>query len=163
MEVRYPTEGHHRTANQPIRIRQKSLNNKNAFQWDGYCPLVDRMPACTVGVYWRSTCQGVNLPRACTYLGEYLPKGVYLPGGVPGQVLPPVDRQTHVKTSTSQTLFAGGNNRKRLTDFNKNACACGKYHWLATPVPWLGVRQLSSAGSSVAISLTLMLGINWPQ
>ena len=96
-------------------------------------------------------------------LEEYLPGdepawGVYLPGGVPaqggvpswgglpGQVLPPVDRQTHVKTSTSQTLFAGGNNRKRLTDFNKNACACGKYHWLATPVPWLGVRQLSSEG-----------------
>ena len=96
---------------------------------------------------WGSTC-----PRGCTFLG-----------GLPGQVLPPVDRQTHVKTSTLQTSFSSGNNRKRLTDFNKNACACGKYHWLATPVPWLGVRQLSSEGSSVAIALTLMLGINWPQ
>ena len=35
--------------------------NKNAFQWDEYRPLVDRIPACTV-------------------VG-----GVYLPGGVPAQ------------------------------------------------------------------------------
>ena len=24
-----------------------SKNNKNAFQWDAYRPLVDRIPACT--------------------------------------------------------------------------------------------------------------------
>ena len=29
-------------------------------------------------------------------------------GGVPAQVLPPVDRQTRVKTKPSQTSFAGG-------------------------------------------------------
>ena len=41
--------------------------NKNAFQWDAYRPLVDRIPVCTV-------VGGVYLPR-----GVYLPKG----GGVP--------------------------------------------------------------------------------
>ena len=38
------------------------ISNKNAFQWDAYRPLVDRIPACTVqgGVYpsmhWAGGC-----------------------------------------------------------------------------------------------------------
>ena len=45
------------------------MHHKNAFQWDAYCPLVDRIPACIVqgGVY-----PGRCLPMGC------LPKG----GGV---------------------------------------------------------------------------------
>ena len=43
-----------------VTVRKR---NKNAFQWDAYRPLVDRIPACTVqrGVW----------PRVC------LPRGVY--------------------------------------------------------------------------------------
>ena len=43
----------------------------------------------------------------------YLVQGVYLVlGGVPGQVLPPVDRMTHAYENITlpQTSFAGGNN-----------------------------------------------------
>ena len=75
--------------------------HKNAFQWDAYRPLVDRIPACTVagGVpTWGCTCLG-----GCTCPGggctcpeggvsawrRYLPGGtclgVYLPGGVPAK------------------------------------------------------------------------------
>ena len=51
---------------------------KNAFQWDAYCPLVDRIPACTA--------QGVYLPGGvpaggCTFPGMYLPVGCTCPGG----------------------------------------------------------------------------------
>ena len=57
---------------------------KNAFQWDAYRPLVDRIPACTV--VRGCTCLGGNCPRGCTCWGVYLPGGtclggVYLPGG----------------------------------------------------------------------------------
>ena len=47
--------------------------NKNAFQWDAYRPLVDRIPAHTV--------RGVNLHRG------------YLPGGVPAWGTPPPREQ----------------------------------------------------------------------
>ena len=57
----------------------------------------------------------------CTWSQEGVPAwsgGVYLPGpgGVPGQVLPPVDRMTHTYENITlpQTSFAGGNNRKRF-------------------------------------------------
>ena len=83
--------------------------NKNAFQWDAYRPLVDRIPACTVA--WGCTCQGgvhtqrgvyllgvylpgwctcqrwsvpvqrVYLHRGCTHPGGCICQGVYLPGG----------------------------------------------------------------------------------
>ena len=81
------------------------IQNENASQWDAYCPLVDRIPACTVaggGV----PAQG-GVPARSVYLsdGVYLLRGVYLPRGrgctcqgVPAQVIPPVDRQTSVKT-----------------------------------------------------------------
>ena len=39
------------------------------------------------------------LPRGCTCPGGYLPGGVPAWGCVPAQVLPPVDRQTPVKTT----------------------------------------------------------------
>ena len=55
--------------------------NKNAFQWDAYRPLVDRVPA--------STAQGgVSAQGGC------------LPGGVSQHAMgqTPVDRQTPVKT-----------------------------------------------------------------
>ena len=51
--------------------------NKNAFQWDAYRPFVDRIPACTVAG------GGGGVPAQ---------------EGAPAQVLPPVDRQTRVKT-----------------------------------------------------------------
>ena len=79
--------------------------NKNAFQWDAYCPLVDRIPACTVG-------------------GVYLSGGVYLPGGVsawectcPGTP-PSVNRMTdRCKNITlPQTSFAAVNTE--LASFN---------------------------------------------
>ena len=53
------------------------LIHKNAFQWDAYRPLVDRIPACTAHV--EGVCPGgVYLP------GGTYPREVYLPGGVPG-------------------------------------------------------------------------------
>ena len=78
-----------------VYIPVRKFHNKNAFQWDAYHPLVDRIPACTVA-------EGVYLPEG---------RGVPAQGwGVPAQVLPPpVDRQTPVKTQPSQTSFAGGN------------------------------------------------------
>ena len=49
----------------------KKSDKKNAFQWDAYRPLVDRIPTCSGG---------------CTCPGRvYLLRGVYLPGGVPAQ------------------------------------------------------------------------------
>ena len=57
---------------------------KNAFQWDAYRPLVDRIPACTVQ---EGSAQGVSASG---------------PGGcIPacnGADIPPVDKQTLVKT-----------------------------------------------------------------
>ena len=80
------------------------IQNENAFQWDAYCPLVDRIRACTVagGGY---LLKGVYLPGQCT-----CPMGCTCPGGVPAQGEgvtcqggtcpgnPPVDRKTPVKT-----------------------------------------------------------------
>ena len=37
------------------RHRFKHIKNKDAFQWDAYRPLVDRIPACTEG----GVCPGV--------------------------------------------------------------------------------------------------------
>ena len=77
----------------PLDLQLKESPNKNAFQWDAYRPLVDRIPACTAqkGV----STQGVSAQG-----------GVYPGGGVcPGRGNsmqwgrdPPVDRQTPVKT-----------------------------------------------------------------
>ena len=88
-------------------------SNKNAFQYDAYHPLVARIFQHALlpgeGVYLPS--RGCTCPvEECTCLG-----GVYLPRGctclgVPAQVLPPVDRQTRVKTYPSQISSAGGNN-----------------------------------------------------
>ena len=61
------------------------MENKNAFQWDAYRPLVDRMPTCT-GQEGVST-QGVFARGAGV--------SVFGPGGAE---TPPVDRQTPVKT-----------------------------------------------------------------
>ena len=65
------------------------LNDKNAFQWDAYRPLVDHIPACTVarGVYMpgvylpAGTCPGVYLPGEVPTQGGVPAWGVYLPGG----------------------------------------------------------------------------------
>ena len=58
-------------------------DNKNAFQWDAYRPLVDRIPACTA-------------ERGGSASG---PGGVSASGpGVSIGQTPPVDRQTPMKT-----------------------------------------------------------------
>ena len=62
---------------------------KNAFQWDAYRPLIDRIPARTVaggyllgGVPAGGTCQGVYLPGGVPARKAYLLGGaVYLSGG----------------------------------------------------------------------------------
>ena len=74
--------------------------HKNAFQWDAYRPLVDRIPACTVagGVpAWGCTCLGggctclgggCTCPEGgCICLGAVPARG-YLPGGVPAWGVP---------------------------------------------------------------------------
>ena len=79
--------------NKPLKVRVSRaphgyINDKNAFQWNAYRPLVDRIPACIVaggeGVPAQEgcTCQGVPA------WGVYLPR-VYLPGGCtcPGECL----------------------------------------------------------------------------
>ena len=58
--------------------------------------------------------RGVYLPGGVPARGEgTCPGGVYLPGGVPAHVLPPVNRMTdRCKNITlSQTSFAGGKNQ----------------------------------------------------
>ena len=62
--------------------------NKNAFQWDAYRPLVDRIPPCTAwrGVYpsmhWAGGClPGECLPRGGVCLGVSA-QGVTTQGGV---------------------------------------------------------------------------------
>ena len=56
--------------------------NKNAFQWDAYHPLVDRIPACTgqVGVSQHALDRGVCIP-ACTGQGVSA-QGMSAQGGV---------------------------------------------------------------------------------
>ena len=79
--------------------RNNMVGNKNAFQWDAYRPLVDRIPACTVA---GGTCPGgepaqggCTYPGGCTSLG-----GVPAQGGVPARggtcpvTPPPVNRMT---------------------------------------------------------------------
>ena len=63
------------------------LNDKNAFQWVAYRPLVDHIPACTVarGVYL----PGGYLPWGCICQGRYLPRWCTCPGGVPARGVPP--------------------------------------------------------------------------
>ena len=66
-----------------INYHQQPLSrDKNAFQWDVYCLLVDHIPACTVagGVpAWRGTC-----PGGCTCWGEYMLGGTWPGGCLPG-------------------------------------------------------------------------------
>ena len=65
------------------------LRNKNAFQWDAYHPLVDRIPACTAkgrGLYpsmhWARGCVSQHaLGRGVSALGVSA-QGGCLPGGV---------------------------------------------------------------------------------
>ena len=56
---------------QVVRIQLECiLVNKNVFQWDTYCPLVDCIPACTmVGVYL----PGGGVPAQRGYLPRYSP------------------------------------------------------------------------------------------
>ena len=87
--------------------------DKNAFQWDAYRPLVDRIPACTaqgvVSAQRGVSDQGLFAQEGCLPGGGVCPGGGCLPGrgGVcPGGAVsqhamgqtPPVDRQTPVKT-----------------------------------------------------------------
>ena len=63
--------------------RHKS--NKNAFQWDAYRPLFDRIPACTVqGVSAQGgVCLGGCLPGGCLPMGVSAQgEGVSTQGGV---------------------------------------------------------------------------------
>ena len=96
----------------------KNKVNKNAFQWDAYRTLVG-VPAQGGVPAGGCTCLGVPaqvvflpagylpegyLPGGCNCPGGvpawvvYLPRRVYMPSGVPAQVLPPVNRITGVKT-----------------------------------------------------------------
>ena len=56
----------------------KVLMNKNAFQWDVYCPLVDHIPAWAGGMYpsmhWAGGVSQQTLGRGC------LPRGVSAQG-----------------------------------------------------------------------------------
>ena len=58
------------------------FRNKNAFQWDAYRPLVDRILACTaqrgVSALGRGVCPG----------GVYLPRGVSARRCLPRGVVP---------------------------------------------------------------------------
>ena len=60
-----------------ITLNVKIFQNKNAFEWDAYHPLVDHIPTCTVareGVpAWGCTCLGVYLPGGWGYLPRYSP------------------------------------------------------------------------------------------
>ena len=66
----------------------KFMENKNAFQWDAYHPLVDCIPACTAqGVSAQGRClprgvstQGVSTQGVSTHGGST--HGVYVQGGV---------------------------------------------------------------------------------
>ena len=78
------------------------------------------------------TCLGVYLPGGCTCtgytcLGVYLPTGVPTQGGVPVQVLPPVNRMTDrcQNITLPQTSFAGGNKCKIRVPFPIRLC-----YWL---------------------------------
>ena len=58
-----------------LRWQRNGRLNKNAFQWDAYRPLVDRIPACTGqgwGVSQHALGMGVCIP-ACTGEGGCLP------------------------------------------------------------------------------------------
>ena len=75
-------------------IAANAIINKNAFQWDVYCPLVDRIPACTtqgrclpgrgVSAQGRGSAQwGVSGQEGCLPGGKGIcPGGVCLPRGV---------------------------------------------------------------------------------
>ena len=82
-----PCDQYHDACEVTYHPPQPHGQNKNEFQWDAYCPLVDRIPACTV--------QGRCLPRGC------LPGGVSAWGVYPSMQWArhsPMDRQTPVKT-----------------------------------------------------------------
>ena len=83
----------------------KRIDNKNAFRWDAYRPLVYPSMHCAGDVYPSMHCrgwgcvskyalgrgclprglpaQGMYLPRVCTCPGVYLPRGCTCPRGVP--------------------------------------------------------------------------------
>ena len=69
---------------QMIASRPNKYNyilNKNAFQWDAYRPLVDRIPACTVqaGCLPREGLPRGVSAREVSAWGECLPRGVCIP------------------------------------------------------------------------------------
>ena len=66
------------------KYNTNSLHNKNAFQWDAYRPLVDRIPPCTV----RGVEGGLPLVLWGVCLPLVLGRGVYAQGGIwPGGCL----------------------------------------------------------------------------
>ena len=80
----------------------KVYSNKNAFQWDAYRPLVDRIPARTGQggcVSQHALGRGVCVSQYALGKGGVClgvsPQGVSAGGGVAD--LPPVDRQTPMK------------------------------------------------------------------
>ena len=104
---------------------QQNFANKNAFQWDAYRPLVDRIPACTgqgggvsQNALARSECLPGGVCLGSVYSGGVCPGGVCPRGCLPGWCLPrggiypevcgrhPPDRP--VKTLPLQTSFEGG-------------------------------------------------------
>ena len=94
--------------------------NKNAFQWDAYCLLVDCIPTCTVGGVPRGCvcpggmrAQGGCLPRVVVGVcpGGVCLVGVSAQGGgvCPGGVLPhPPCGQTDTRENITFTNFVCG-------------------------------------------------------
>ena len=89
-----------------------AFKNKNAFQWDAYRLLVDRVPACTAqeGCVSQHALgrRGVYLGGVCS--GGVLPKGVW-------QTPPPREQndwQTPVKISSCRNFVGGGNETSSL-------------------------------------------------
>ena len=82
------------------RLLLKKLRNKNAFQWDAYCPLVARISQDALlpggvpaqgGVparKGRCTCLGGSTCPGGIYLLGVPARGVYLPRGVWGCIYP---------------------------------------------------------------------------
>ena len=66
------------------------IENKNAFQWDAYRPLVDRIPACIV--------QGAVSAQGGVCTGGVSARGWDVYPIMQWGRHPPADRQTPVKT-----------------------------------------------------------------
>ena len=83
-----------------------AYSNKNAFQWDAYRPLIDRMPAS-------ASRRGMPGP------GGSGSGGVWSGGGIPACTEadpPPVDRQAPVKILPWPNFVAAGNNTANKTN-----------------------------------------------